>query len=226
MRINDDMAKNSVNAENQVQNKCKIEGTGTKRVLFLGNSITWHESKPQIGWNHSWGMAASTEEKDYVHLVVEFLKKKYGDVCYCICNVGKWEQNFFDDRILDEFLEAKEFGADIVIARSGENVAIAKLDEYDFSEKYTKFLQYFTEKAKKVLVTDLFWEHEELNRQIKNTAAENQYTFVSITDLGYNNENKALGQYAHKGVCLHPNDNGMRKIADRIIEKFIKSKEN
>ncbi len=220
MRINRDMMENTVEAEKQVNEKCKIEGAGTKRVLFLGNSITWHEPAPQIGWTHSWGMAASAEENDYVHLVVDFFKKKYGDIRYCVCNVGKWEQNYFDDGVLNEFAVAKEFGADIVIARLGENVAIAKLNEYDFSEKYGKFLQYFTEKAERVLVTDLFWEHEELNRQIKKTVLEKKYTFVSIVDLGYDNENKALGQYAHEGVCLHPNDKGMRKIADRIIEGF------
>ena len=38
------------------------------RILFLGNSITLHG--PYINWNEDahWGMAASEESKDYVHL--------------------------------------------------------------------------------------------------------------------------------------------------------------
>ncbi len=221
MRINKDMIENTVDAEKQVNEKCKIVGTEGIRILFLGNSVTWHERAPQIGWNHNWGMAASAEEKDYVHLVVDFFKKRYGKIRYCVCNVGKWEQNFFDESVLEEFVEAKEFEADVVVSRLGENVAISKLGEYDFSKRYESFLRYFTKSAKKVLVTDLFWEHETLDRQIKELAEKEGYTFVSIVDLGYDDENKALGQYPHEGVCLHPNDVGMRKIADRIIAGFL-----
>ncbi len=39
------------------------------RVLFVGNSITLHGPRPQIGWTNNWGMAASARDKDYVHLL-------------------------------------------------------------------------------------------------------------------------------------------------------------
>ena len=48
---------------------CDEGGAGT-RVLFIGNSITRHRPKPEIGWHRNCGMAASCLEKDYVHQVM------------------------------------------------------------------------------------------------------------------------------------------------------------
>ena len=46
------------------------------RVLFVGNSITLHGPRPQIGWTNNWGMAATARDRDYVHL----LQKKIVEV--------------------------------------------------------------------------------------------------------------------------------------------------
>ena len=48
------------------------------KVLFLGNSITKHGPKADIDWSGNWGMAASAEAKDYVHLVTKALTDKAG----------------------------------------------------------------------------------------------------------------------------------------------------
>ena len=75
-KINNDIINNTVNAENQTREKTKIVINPNEkiRILFLGNSITLHETKPEIGWNHNWGMAASAEENDYVHIVLSELQ--------------------------------------------------------------------------------------------------------------------------------------------------------
>ena len=53
---------NTVSAENQLKTELPIffenkDGNG-KRVLFVGNSITLHEAKEEIGWYGNYGMAA------------------------------------------------------------------------------------------------------------------------------------------------------------------------
>ncbi len=43
------------------------------RIVFLGNSITLHGPAETVEWAGNWGMAASEQEKDYVHVVVNSL---------------------------------------------------------------------------------------------------------------------------------------------------------
>ena len=222
MKINEDILKNEVSAKDQTKEKFKLieKNPNGKKVLFLGNSITLHETAPQIGWFHNWGMAASDISKDYVHLTVTGIEKKYGEINYCICNVGNWELGFENDDVLCQFKQARDFNADIVIVRIGENVKIEKLHKCDFGEKYEKFVKYFAGSSEKIVITSLFWEYEKIDEQIKKTAEKLNAEFVFLGDLGYDDGNKAIGKFENKGVASHPNDVGMKKIAERILEKI------
>jgi hypothetical protein len=42
-------------------------------LIVIGSSITWHVSDPSIGWNGSWGMAASAEDRDFAHVTAASL---------------------------------------------------------------------------------------------------------------------------------------------------------
>ena len=82
-------------------------------------------------------------------------------------------------------------------------------------------IEYFcSNENAKVIVTDLFWRNEQINNEILKAIKEKGYTYVSLNDLGDDDENKAIGQYWHEGVSAHPSDEGMRKIAERIVAKL------
>ena len=55
-----------------------VHASAQTKVLFLGNSITKHGPKADIDWSGNWGMAASVEANDYVHLVTKALTEKAG----------------------------------------------------------------------------------------------------------------------------------------------------
>lgn len=223
MKVNEMLIKNDVEAHNQTREKLKIfesNNPRAKRVLFIGNSITLHEKKPEIGWNVNWGMAASAEDKDYVHVVLKGLQDRYGDISYAIVNVGEWEKNYWDESVLKKFQAVKDFHADTIIFRFGENVCRSALESSPFIEYLRIFISYLTANAKQVIVTDCFWEYEPIDKDLKTVAKEKGYTFVKLADLGYQEENMAIGLFEHPGVAAHPGDLGMQRIAERILEKL------
>jgi len=220
--------QNTVAATEQVvdiDNMCVVRRGGGKKILFIGNSITRHGPKAEIGWEHDWGMAASAPEKDYVHQTVALLEKHWGAVDYAFANFSKWEVNYWDDGVLKDCDAFLDFEPDIVVIRIGENIwsrAVRdKLDEIDLYPHYDRMVKRFAQNGAKVILTDLFWPQEKIDSVIRRVAADNGYPLVHLGDLGVKDENKAIGLFAHSGVAAHPGDLGMKRMAERIVAVLL-----
>lgn len=218
--------KNTVSAQSQTKKGGIqiVDKSGKYSVLFVGNSITRHEPKSDIGWEHDWGMAASAKEKDYIHVTVQILEEKLGKINFCIVNCASWERLYYQDGLLEMFSDAKAFKPDFVVIRLGENIWSAndQFPLHPIAPHYAKMVEYFSSNPNtKVILTDLFWENAVINEAIHSVAKEKSYALVSLGDLGENAENTAAGKFWHEGVALHPGDLGMQRIAERIAEKIL-----
>ena len=92
------MEKNTVSAKGQLAEtdhvKFDFPADDGIRVMFVGNSITLHGKNANIGWHNECGMAASSKEKDYVHLLEASIKKCDPHAAFCICQVADWERGY------------------------------------------------------------------------------------------------------------------------------------
>lgn len=195
--------------ENEPQNENKI-----RTVLILGNSIVKHDSKPDIGWYGNWGMAASVEDSDFVHLLIRDIHQIDPSVKVNYKNIADFERDF-DTYTLPNLSSLRS--PDMLIMKISENVNDEKAFNDDFSLYYGRLVDYLDpcQKSIKIMV-DGFWGKKYVNKMIEDYASEKEYPFVSIDDLSLDSTNKAIGLFENAGVAAHPSDKGMRMIGQRI----------
>ena len=195
-----------------------------RKVLFLGNSITKHGPKADIDWSGNWGMAASAEAKDYVHLVTAGLAAKVGPVPETMVkNIADFERAHAGYDIAGKLREAIDFQADLIIVAIGENVPALKTPEEQaaFQESATKLLT--TLKAGRhsvVLVRSCFWKNAAKDQALQKASAAAGGRFVDLSALAGDEGNYARSErtFKHAGVANHPGDKGMVAIAAALLE--------
>ncbi len=70
------------------------------KILYIGNSITLHSPAPDIGWHGCYGMAASCEENDYLHVLNRKLEDTGKTVVWKCRNAADYEGDA--DKNLDQ----------------------------------------------------------------------------------------------------------------------------
>lgn len=206
----------------------KVEYSDTAfNYLAIGNSITLH-GLADYWWNEI-GMAATTADNDYVHLVSDYLEETYGEVCFYAMNYFKWETQSHDRaetyETIDPYLSNK---LDLITVQLSENVS----DTTTFESDFEALLKYLSQKAPnaKILVIGDFWDSGEKEAAKRAATEKFGVQYISLDEIKGNPEYQCgIGTTVydkegrphvveHNGVAGHPGDKGMRYIADKIIE--------
>ena len=212
--------ENTVSAENQMVNSSNLSFLGNPnapiKILVLGNSITRHGPKADIGWEGDWGMAASAPDKDYVHLLYKMCTAAGQDVYMRIRQSAHWERNFLDKNCLSAYADDRDFGADLIIFRLGDNVAEENAPY--FQDALNAFMTYLGAKPGKVIFSTCWWDRPELDEPIRQVAKDMGCPCAET--LCADPSMKAYGKFQHSGVAAHPGDSGMEMIAQKIFACF------
>ena len=195
-----------------------------RKILFVGNSITSHGPKADIDWHGNWGMAATSLDKDYVHLVTKALAAKQGITpVIMVKNVADFERSHVGYDIAGKFADAAAFKADLVILCIGENVAALKTPEAQarYQEQVTALLKTLKSNPQAdLIVRSSFWANEAKDTAMRKACEAVGGTFVDISALSKDEQNYARSErpYKHAGVANHPGDRGMAAIAEAIVK--------
>lgn len=216
--------ENNVSSKNQnAHDYYEYDKGNGIRVLYVGNSITKHAPRPETGWYNDCGMAASTPDKDYVHLLQKKIKQIHPDSAFSILQVANFEREFYTREPQDYYNAARDFKADVIIMFFGANVS----KEYDtldnppkkFSDAYEELRNFLVDGREVfVLHSQGFYIRPVLDKEKESVALKYGDAFVKLEEMRVLEETH--------GKFNHPSDYGMQVIADLFwseMEDYIKN---
>ena len=197
----------------------------TKNMLILGNSISIHGICDY--WWGEWGMASSTKEKDYVHLLAGKMAQHF-NINFDTINFASWEYNSHDRTevllTINSVFNSKKY--DYVIIQLGENVTNATTLEKDLNEMI-KFIKSHNSSVK-IAVVGNFWSKTQVDKAkikacgksmipyIDLTLIQNEDYYAKIGTIVFGQDGKKH-KIEHEGVARHPNDLAMEYIANNLF---------
>jgi uncharacterized protein len=206
----------------------EVQPAAIRKILFLGNSITLHGPKPDIGWTNNWGMAASAEDKDYVHLVARAVAQRTGiEPQIKVKNIADFERNYATFDVDGELKDLFAFDPDLVVLAIGENVPA--LDSDDSKAKFKAGVRgllrcALAKRHPLLVVRSSFWPDAAKDQLLAQACEEANARFVDAGPIGRDPANAARSErsFAHDGVAGHPGDRGMKALADAIVQEVLK----
>lgn len=201
------------------------------RILFLGNSLTLHGPKAEIGWTGNWGMAASAQDKDYVHLLTAAIDARTGSQLVLeptpvagkknaenVINIADIFERGYANYEAAKIRKQLDWKANIIVVQCGENVPSKGFDAEAFQKGLRALLNDLKESGNpQIFVTgNILWGNPGLDAIKRAVCAEDpaHRTFVDIrayqSDIPVN------------GPVGHPSDAGMKLIAETLFAAISK----
>lgn len=223
-----DAEKMNATAMNRMSQAAYEEGGkgGKYKVLIYGNSILLHRPLPTIGWTNCWGMAASSREKDFAHLLLKDMAAKKGSKPdYRMRGLYWFETDFANFKIKEELGMDIAYKPDYVVIAIGENVKNLKSEAEQklYRQRLVELAEAFKANgnAPRIVFRSPFWENPLKARLTREAAEQTGSLYVDAGYIGKDKSNLAIGLFAHTGVANHPGDKGMRALADLILPVLL-----
>lgn len=187
-----------------------------KKVVVAGNSLTWHGPLANSDWNNSWGMAATSQDKDFAHLLFERIAETQQEKPELII------ENFFDPNVTDpaKHQQLASLMGDLYVIQIGDNLKDEESSEKTLGQPYEQMLKAIKKTNPDALIfcTSTWGGSQKKDPLMRAACSRQKVPFVRIDIFIGNEKNRAIseGHFKHGGVNWHPGDLGMEKIADTL----------
>jgi hypothetical protein len=197
------------------------------RILFIGNSITYHVPLPEAGWNGSWGMAATSRDNDYVHRTLRRLADAGVDLEPVFLPLDCIQCDGIIGQYLENAWHVPELGPRYVVVQLGENSNDIEAQGGRLTAQYRSLLQALAQYHSGTLFCVSDWGERTLDG-FRNTAIRQAMKTIptaklvditAVTADSANYGDPAL--FPNAGVRWHPGDAGMDGISKALAESIL-----
>lgn len=179
------------------------------RILFVGNSITFHE--PLRSHTGTWGMAASAADRDFVHRVQLQLAAQTGVIPEIATE--RWDVSWDSAAAL---AKAQQFAPTLVIVQVGDN-APQDMSHAAYVDILADFLRSVQGDGRTVVLAGVWYsaEREAWSSEVAQTLG---LRFAPLRDIHSMDTIADPDCWDTDPICSHPGDAGMAQIAQRIVD--------
>lgn len=174
-------------------------------LQVIGNSITLHLPAPSIGWYGDWGMAASSQDKDFAHVAAASL-----GLSVDAYNIAELE--FAGDASRIPAVTANVTPYSAVVIELGDDTTSAQAPVFQIL--YGELLD-STAKASQLVCLSTYWGNTVVDAVIEQECMAHRGVYVYIGDI-YPTRQDDVGRYSDPAVDKHPHDWSMAVIASRV----------
>lgn len=217
--------------EKETPTQTEPEPEETYKYVALGNSVTCNDVSDL--WWSTCGMAATSPNKDYAHIVKDWLASGTTQPMeFYEVSIKDWELATDRGTELCDLDAILTEDTDVITIQTGENITEG-LDT--LPTDYFELLSHIHQKcpnAKVVVLGELLWPMDEIEEAKKNACMKTGIPFVGVESFlnGYDALYRSsigtlvLGDDGNEHsidnevVAAHPNDEGMAHIAQIVIE--------
>ncbi len=206
-------------------------------VLFIGNSITYHEPVPGA-WDAAWGMCASEPQKDFVHQTGRILNRYFANADYYLVKMANWECPTPGTSRIDYLAAIQRslsVNPDVIVLELGENV----IDDSTFPTDFVFMIETIKNTLPNVKLvmtgnTVSDWCSPNVEAMKRSIAYSYNIPYVDTTEIRDNPLYQAGMGYQFRGtdglihnvpnigVAHHLSDDGMLWLAQHVADEIIR----
>lgn len=179
------------------------------KLVVIGNSITLYAPNPSVGWTGNWGLASTTQAKDYAHLVGAGLGLPVTPF-----NVAPLENDPTRTDLIISSTAPIDERTDVIV-EIGENAVSGGSPA--FTTSYNALLDAVVAQGAHSLVCLSDYWADPPKDAVKKTACEaHGGTFVDISGIYYANMD-AIPSGENPAISAHPHDLSMAAMTKLIL---------
>ncbi len=197
------------------------------KLMTYGNALALHEEASSLGWKNAHGLAASSAENDYVHVLTAYLNERYGEN-HVSQVYGKYAENL--EAIVATADKNTDFSASFrkvaaYVAEEKPDIVTVQYGEYLFacdSVAYENALTALVKEIRKgapdaVIVLTTPFGAKRTSDAYSGAQSAAEALGLPLADLSAAAKDGLAAAASHTGVAKHPNDTGMAAIAKAVF---------